>query len=278
MKNRKLIAIDLDGTLLKEDCTISERTQQALLKVMEQGHMVVPTTGRGYRNTRFVLRNFPVMPYYINANGTVITQGEPERMLFSRTIPYEKGCAIYRLAMEYPTFIELYSGMDAYDSIEGCKNMERSGGMREYREQLLQTNIHMESLDDFVIKECHPINKFHIVCVSLKDKEELMRRIGELPGVYPISTAEKNIEVADTRWSKKDGMIWLCERIGIEKSQVIAIGDSDNDYEGICWAGTGIAMKNATRRVREAADYVTGSNEDDGVAEVIEKFGLDQGK
>lgn len=271
---RRLIAVDLDGTLLRKDCTISETNRRALVKALEKGHLVVPTTGRGYRNSRFVLEEFPVMPYYINANGTTVTQGEPEKSLFSCTIPYETGCRIYQLAMEYPAFIELYHGLDAYDSFEGCENMRESGCMEEYRRQLLKTNIHMESLDDFVLKERHLISKFHIVCPRAEQKRELMDRLARLPGVYPISTEIYNIEITDAHWSKKDGLAWLCGKIGISRRQVIALGDSDNDYEGICWAGTGVAMGNASDRIKEAADYITGSNQEDGVAQALEYYGL----
>lgn len=274
MMEKRMIAIDLDGSLLRDDCTISVNNRQAILRTMQRGHLVVPSTGRGYRNSRFVLRDFPVMPYYINANGTTVTRGEPEESLFCCTIPYETGCQIYRTAAEYPVFIELYHGLDAYDSYEGCENMKKSGCMEEYREQLLRTNIHMENLDDFVLREGHLISKFHIVCPDIGMKRELMGRIARITGVYPISTAEYNIEVADSHWSKKDGLEWLCRRIGMTREQVVAIGDSENDYDGICWAGAGVAMGNASSRVREAADYITASNQEDGVARALEHYGL----
>lgn len=269
---RKLIAIDLDGTLLREDCTISERNRQGILKALEQGHLVVPSTGRSYRNSRFVLKDFPVLPYYINANGTTVTLGEGEKLLFSHTIPLETGRSIYRMVREYPTFIELYHGQDAYDSPQGCEYMAQSGCMESYRIQLLKTNIHRENLDDFVLKEENLISKFHIMCVSLEDKKELMERLAKIPGVYPISTASHNIEIADAYWSKRDALEWLCEQTGFLVEQVIAIGDSENDYEGICWAGTGVAMENASDRVRKAADFVTRSNEQDGVFWALEEL------
>lgn len=269
---QKLIAIDLDGTLLRDDCSISEKNRQAILKMMEQGHLVVPSTGRSYRNSRFVLEDFPAMPYYINANGTTVTAGEGEKLVFSHQIPVDTGCNIYRIVREYPVFIELYHGQDAYDSYEGCDYMEQSGCMGSYREQLLKTNIHMSNLDNFVLEEKNPISKFHIMCVSLEDKKELMERLSKIPGVYPISTASHNIEIADAHWSKRDGLKWLCNKIGFSPEQVIALGDSDNDYDGMCWAGVGVAMENASPRVKKAADFVTKSNEQDGVAWALEQL------
>lgn len=268
----KLAAIDLDGTLLRDDCTISERNRKAICRAMELGYLVVPSTGRGYRNARFVLEQFPTMPYYINANGTTVTRGEPEQVLLSRTISLESGRAIYRIAREYRAFIELYHGLDAYDSREGCSNLYKSGVMEAYCRQLLKTNIHLDNLDDFVLKEDHLISKFHIVCVSMAEKEELMERLAALDGVFPISTASHNIEIADTHWSKKDGLAWLCGQLHIPAGQVLAIGDSENDYEQIRWAGVGVAVKNAFPRVLQAADALVGSNEEDGVAQALEQF------
>lgn len=267
---KKLIAIDLDGTLLREDGSISERNRQAVIRAMEQGHLVVPTTGRGYRNSRSVLEQFPVMPYYINANGTTVTQGNPEKALFSCAMPYEVGCGIYQTVREYAAFMEIYHGLDAYDTHEDCELMRRTGCMGYYLEQLSRTNIHMDSLDDFVIKEKCLISKFNIVCTTLEIKKELMERLPKLPGVHPISTSELSIEIADDKWSKRDGLEWLCREIGFTREQVIALGDSDNDYEGICWAGTGVAMANGNERVRRAADYVVGTNDEDGVAQALE--------
>lgn len=267
---RKLIAIDLDGTLLRGDGTISERNRQTILRAMDRGHLVVPSTGRGYRNSRFMLNQFPVLPYYINANGTTITQGNPEKELFSCTMPYETGCAIYRTTMKYCSFVEIYHGLDAYDTYEACENMRKSGTAGYYLDQLLKTNIHMESLDDFVIKEKNLISKFNIMCETVEEKEELFNRLAEIPGVYPISTSTHSIEIADAHWSKRNGLEWLCEHIGFTREQVIAIGDSENDYEGICWAGTGVAVANASERVKAAADYIVGTNNEDGVAEAIE--------
>ncbi|MBS6195225.1 MAG: HAD family hydrolase [Clostridiales bacterium] len=268
--NQKLIAIDLDGTLLRADGTISERNREAILRTMEQGHLVVPSTGRGYRNSRFMLKKFPVMPYYINANGTTVTQGHPEKSLFSRFMPYETGCAVYQTVMEYDVFVEIYHGLDAYDTFQSCANMRKMGCMGYYLEQLSETNIHMESLDDFVLREKRPISKFNIVCTGTEDKKELMDRLSKLPKVYPVSASELSIEIADGHWSKRDGLEWLCKKIGFAREQVIAIGDSDNDYEGICWAGTGVAMANANEKIRRAADFVVGTNNQDGVAQALE--------
>ena len=186
----KLITIDLDGTLLRNDCTIAPTVRKAILTCLNTSKtFFVPCTGRSYQNSRFVLGDFPAFPYYINANGTTVTEGSSGTLLHASTLPLETGCAVYSLAREYKTFIEIYHGLTAYDGAAGRQNLKESSCSKDYISQLLYTNTHLESLDDFVFDKKHPISKFHIVCVSQREKQELKQRLSRIPGVFPISTA-----------------------------------------------------------------------------------------
>ncbi|HIW50828.1 MAG TPA: HAD family hydrolase [Candidatus Blautia intestinavium] len=271
----KLIAIDLDGTLLRDDCTISPTVRKAILTCMNTSKTIfVPCTGRSYQNSLFVLKDFPVFPYYLNANGTTVTEGASGTLLHISTLPLETGCAIYSLAKEYRTFIEIYHGFTAYDSAIGRHNLKESNCSKDYISQLLYTNTHLESLDEFVYEKKHPISKFHIVCVSPKEQQELKQRLSCIPGVCPISTTDFNIEVCREGWSKREGLIHLCRLLHISPEETAAVGDSENDYETLQWAGCGIAMGNAAPEVKKVADYVTGSNEEEGIVQALEYLKL----
>ncbi len=271
----RLITIDLDGTLLRNDCTISPVTREAILDCMKNTDTIfVPCTGRSYKNSRFVLKDFPTFPYYINANGTTLTEGPSETLLHASVLPLETGCQVYSAAKEYQTFIEIYHELTAYDSAVGRENLRKSACEEDYIEQLLYTNTHLEDLDDFVLKEKRPISKFHIVCVDPKEKTQLKDRLSHLPGVFPISTTPFNIEICCNGWSKREGLKKLCEILQISSEEIAAIGDSENDYEMIQWAGCGIAMGNADEKVKNAAQYVTGSNEEDGIVQALRYLGV----
>lgn len=271
----KLITIDLDGTLLKNDCTISPRTKNALITCMQTTDTIfVPCTGRSYQNSRFVLKDFPVFPYYINANGTTIVEGPSEELLYADTIPLETGCQIYSIAKEYHTFIEVYHGLTAYDSAEGRENLFHSSCDKDYISQLLHTNVHLDNMDNFILKEKSPISKFHIVCTIPQEKEELKSRLAELQDVFPISTTDFNIEICSKGWSKREGLKKLCQSLNLSPSHVAALGDSENDLEMLEWAGTGIAMGNACTKAKEIAQYITKSNEQDGVVYALKHMGL----
>ncbi len=184
----KLITIDLDGTLLKGDCTISARSRQAILSCMDAGYLVVPCTGRSYENSRFVLQDFSAFSLLHQRKRNHCHRRPKRRLLYANTLPLEIRRAIYSLCCEYQTFVELYHGSTAYDSAIGRENMRRSQCDPAYQVQLMHTNTHLESLDDFVLKEEHLVNKFHIVCVDPDERMLLKERISQLPGICPIST------------------------------------------------------------------------------------------
>ncbi|MGI6012360.1 MAG: Cof-type HAD-IIB family hydrolase [Ruminococcus sp.] len=269
----KLIAIDLDGTLLDSGCVFREENRIWLSRALKAGYFVVPTTGRSFQNARYeIFKNFDEMPYYINANGTVVTDGKTEKVLYTASFPRDVAKEIYRLCKEYRTYIEPYAGRCAYMEREGIDHLYRSGLSRSYCEQLMRTNILTENMEEIIANGEYPVSKFHIVCESSQEKEMLKARIAAIPGLYPISVVAQNIEVVYQKKSKKDGLAFLSDYLGITRENVLAIGDSSNDIEMLEWAGCSVAMENASDQVKKTAKYVTDTNDNDGVAKALQRF------
>lgn len=271
MNQIKLIAIDMDGTWLRSDCSISEPTKRAIRAAVEAGYLIVPSTGRCFCNTKTVLRDFG-LSYYINANGTIVTDAKEEKLVHAECFDRETAEAIFRLVEEADAFTEIYESFDAHVDKKGREFLIRAGLAGDYVEQLLSTNIEHESLGDFMREASGRISKFHIVCETPEKKEALKEKIAALPGVYPISIFHLNIEVVNGRWSKADGLRTLTAYLGLTPDQVMAIGDSNNDADMLRWAGTSVAMGNAPRHIKELADFVTSSNDEDGIVKAFEKY------
>ncbi|MGI6069064.1 MAG: Cof-type HAD-IIB family hydrolase [Blautia sp.] len=267
----KAIAIDMDGTWLRSDCSISEETKEAVQRAADAGYLVIPTTGRSFRNASTVLKDYRGLRYYINANGTTFTDGKEGKLLFSRSMPYAMAKEIYDLTNQYSCFVEIYEGMDAYVDPFGREFLYSTGLGRDYCDQLLSTNCTLKSLDDFMEEEGRQVCKYHIVCANSDQKNQLKRRIAQVEGAYPISTFSQNIEVVYGHHSKADGLRAACEHLGLRQEEIMAIGDSDNDYDMIAWAGLGVAMGNGNDRVKSAADYISSSNDEDGVARALKE-------
>ncbi len=269
----KLIAIDLDGTLLDDDCLFQEENRKWIRRAMKAGYLVVPTTGRSYQNARYeIFKDFDELPYYINANGTVVTDARTEKVLYTASFPRETARKIYRLCREYRTYIEPYAGRYAYMEQEGIDHLYRSGLSISYCRQLMRTNILCDDMEKMIMEGKYPVSKFHIVCESSQEKERLKERIASIPGLYPISVVAQNIEVVYEKKSKRDGLAFLSEFLGLTRENVMAIGDSSNDMEMLEWAGCSVAMENSAPKVRQAAKYVTDTNNNDGVAKALQRF------
>ncbi len=268
--NRKIkaVAIDLDGTWLDGQSRISQRTLQTVQKVVDNGYCVIPTTGRSYRNTAKVLEAYQGLAYFVNANGTTVTDARAGRLLFSHPMPRQIARRVYELAGEYTCFVELYIGMDAYVDRARMHYLYESGVPASYCDQLLCTNQVVEDLDVLLDEE---ICKFHIMCRTLEEKERLMHQLGQISDISVAASFPKNIEVVYQDWSKAKGLQKAAEALGFSREELLAVGDSDNDYEMLSWAGVSVAMGNAGDRVKAAADYVSTSNDEDGLAKALEE-------
>ena len=272
MKDIKLIAIDLDGTWLRSDCSISENTKKAVTRAIEAGYLVVPTTGRSYRNARAVLRDIPGLRYFINANGATVADAGEEKMIYAEAIPYEISSQVFAYARQYDCFMELYEAFDAHVDQAGKKYLAGIGLSENYIEQLMSTNIMHEDLDVFMSDPARNISKFHIVCGSEEIKDELKDKIASLQNCHPISVFHLNIELVNGLWGKAGGLLKLAEHLGLSADNIMAIGDSNNDLDMLKWAGTSVVMGNAPDHVKKLADYVTAENDQDGVAKALEEI------
>lgn len=271
-KDLKMIAIDLDGTLLRDDCTISERTREAVEEAGRKGYLIVPTTGRSYRNARFVLKDFREISYFINGNGSVITDGRTGDVLYFHEMDMDNVRKIYELAAQYDTYVEIYAGQDAYMDVKGQEVIRRCGLPVEYCDQLLATNKMTADYRQLLAEDGIRVGKVHILVSKMEEKDKLIREIDMLPGVHPISVIPNNIEVVHGRWSKWNAIVKLADMIGVRQEEIMAVGDSNNDYEMLLNAGYSVVMGNACSRVKEISSAVTDTNENDGAAKAIESI------
>lgn len=268
----RLIAIDMDGTWLRPDCSISPKTREVVQRAIDAGYYIVPATGRSYRNAASVLQDFRGLSYFINANGSIVVDAQTEKTIHAQTIPHQTVREIYDLASRYELFIELYEGLDAYVDTFGIQYLYKTGLMRSYCDQLLSTAVELDELDSFIADPSRKIGKIHIVCLNVDQKSQLKRQIDALGSVNPLSVIPINLEIVQGNWGKADGLRRLTEHLHLTAENVLAIGDSDNDLDMLQWAGISVAMGNGNQHAKNVADYVTASNNDDGVAEALLRF------
>lgn len=242
----KLLALDMDGTVLNDQLVISDENTWWLNRAREAGVTVMFSTGRGYDKMIDYANLLKLDSPIITVNGSEVWL-KPGQLLHRTLLEADLVERLYHLAQKYKeAWFWAYSTEQIYNK-ENWSTLTQS--IQEH--QWLKFGYYMEDL--------HIINEI---------KQEIASW-----GLLEISNSSPyNIELNALDVSKASALSKLCKHIGLQMSEVIAIGDSLNDIKAIKECGLGVAMANAQEEVKAAADYVTLSNNEHGVAHVIKKF------
>ncbi len=261
----KLIAIDIDDTLLNEEGHITPATKEALYAAMERGVTVTLATGRMYASARKIADMLDLNVPLITYQGALVKNSRDEAVLYERTVPQDAAQYVFRYAEQNGYHLQAYHD----DTLYAKEDNEK---VREYSRI---SNIPYSIDPDFSEMASKPQTKLLVIDDPQKLDEvsrEWKRAIG---GQAHITKSRPHyLEVTHPEATKGHALRFLAAHVGCDISQVIAIGDSWNDREMIEAAGLGVAMGNAVDSLKAIADYVTRSNNEEGVRHVIEKFVL----
>ncbi|MCM3566929.1 Cof-type HAD-IIB family hydrolase [Neobacillus mesonae] len=239
----KLIALDMDGTLLTNDHQITEATQKAIKEAQQKGVKIVLSTGRSFKNCHNHADALGLDSYLVTVNGSEIW--DENREIVKRTVMNPEWIEwMYGLAKQYHTLFW------AIDTERTWRN-EMPEDLYSVEWLKFGFDIHDDEVRQVIFKELQAKGEF------------------ELSNSFP-----SNIEVNRRGISKASGLEIVCRRLGIEMKNVMAAGDSLNDLEMIKEAGIGVAMGNAQDTLKQNADWITTTNEEDGVAKAIRKWVL----
>lgn len=263
----EIMVLDLDGTLTNRDKVITPRTKEALMEMQKMGRRVVLASGRPTKGIRHLAKELDLARYggcILSFNGGMIIDCATGETLFSRLLPVESNRRIVELAMEHRVDILTYEGEEIISN-----NRENEYAQAESRinsMEIRQVENMAEYVDFAVPKYIMLDDGDYLATVEPKVKAAL----GKNFSVY--RSEPFFLEILPKGIDKAQSLERLLERLGLTREQMIACGDGYNDLSMIKYAGLGVAMENAVLPVRQAADFVTRSNNDDGVAYVIEKF------
>lgn len=244
MGNYKLIALDMDGTFLTEEKKVSDENRKAIERAAAAGVTVMFATGRGIPNVMPYVEELGLHSPIVTVNGSEVWSA-PNQLHSRSFLEPELVMSMRELALKYDTWYWGYAVSGIYNKERWTESMEA--------EQWLKFGYYYE--DDVSLKAIHD---------QLVSWNQL-----EITNSHP-----SNIELNPKGVSKASGLNIVCGLLGIDMSQVIAMGDSLNDVSMIREAGLGVAMGNAQDAVKSLADVVTGTNEEHGVAQIIEKYVL----
>lgn len=242
-KEFKLIALDMDGTLLNDQQEISDENRAAIAKAQEQGVHVVLSTGRSLLTCREYAQSLQLSSYLITVNGSEIWD-ESGQLVERKLIDASHIEKMWNLTQEH----KLNFWAVTTDKV--------------WRDEFPEDIASQEWL------------KFGYDIPDDALREEVLKQIAGISDFEISNSSLTNLEINALGINKAKGIMTVCERLGISMDEVIAMGDSLNDMAMIEAAGCGIAMGNAQEAVKEAADWVTDTNVNNGVAKAISHWVL----
>lgn len=272
-KDIRLIAFDLDDTLLNTDKTLSEKNRRSLLRAAEAGIFLVPATGRIFCGMPECVRELP-LSYTIAANGALVTEVGTDAVIYNAYLPNDRAIALMQYFDTLPAAAyDCYIGGRSYMAKQFYDNIERYIETPAYIALTRWLRTPVPYLPEHVKELGIPVQKVQLFTRDAALKQEVMRKIGETyPDLSVTTSTPENVEITDKRATKGNALLALCRHLGISPEQVLALGDGINDIPMLRVAGLGVAMANAFEEVRAAADYITLSNNESGVAAAIDRF------
>ncbi|WP_407306310.1 Cof-type HAD-IIB family hydrolase [Desulfosporosinus sp. SB140] len=267
----RLVAMDLDDTLLRDDWTISPRVVKAIRKAQAQDVKVTIATGRMPISTRpYALQlglDVPVITYH----GAMIQQVISGEILFRRVIPSTLAIEIIQDVSSRGFYAQVY----LKDRVITSKISELS----EKYVRISSVVIEEADLVKTISQEPEGVEKI-LLMAEEADLDKLSPILSQSYGEQVHLTKSKPyfLEMTDRSVNKGVALAALAERLGIAQEEVMAIGDSFNDLEMINYAGVGVAMGNARQEIQAQANIITATNQEDGVAEAIERYVLEDGQ
>lgn len=267
----KLIALDMDGTLLTSDKRISERTQRAISQARENGATVVLASGRpidGMREKLDLLNLKGDNEFVVYFNGSMVKELGTDKIIHSAIINGKDAKQVAATAKQLGAYCHAFSTefglitpeMNEYTDIEATIN-----------------NIPVTVMDFDQLADDHPIIKAMIVGAPESITQISQAISPEMRENFTVvQSAPIFLEFLNPESNKGVGVKAIADHLGITADEVICMGDAENDHHMIEYAGLGVAMANAMAQTKEIADLITKSNDEDGVAEIIEQYMLNQ--
>jgi Cof subfamily protein (haloacid dehalogenase superfamily) len=261
MDRVRLVASDLDGTLLRPDETVSERTRRAVAAARVAGITVVLVSGRPVRSMGPLAARVGVGGIAICANGAIVWDLDKGTML--DWSPLAADLAV-RLVHDLREAIP-----GALFAVELERGFGREAGWSDGLRPATAGVLEADALELIT----GPVTKLLVRHATLPF-DEVAERARRAVGDDAVATwaGLRLVEISAAGVTKASALERLCRRLGIDACEVVAVGDMPNDLAMLDWAGTGVAVANAAREVLDAADEVTAANTEDGVALLLERI------
>ena len=267
----KLIALDLDGTLLTYEKQITPRTYAALEQAAALGHFIVPATGRALNALPEVVRALPFVHYAITINGACVSNTDTGEKLLRCEIDRDRALELIDFARQYDCMYDCYWDDTGWSERAFLERIDYFNADEAVRRLILQTRRPVDDLVGKLRAEMDAVQKVQLCFREIPERDSAWTDIARaFPDIVATASFRNNLELNHRMATKGNALRFLARHLGISERDTIAFGDSSNDLAMLQAAGTGVAMGNAAPAVRAVCGAVTDTNENDGVARWLE--------
>ncbi len=271
---KKIIAIDLDGTLLNSNKELSPENLAALSEAASAGVQIVPATGRFYKGMPEVIRELPFINYAITVNGASVINVKTGEVMYEACITPEDAITIMEFLDTLPVIYDCYYNGWGYMTASMKERAPEFIASETLLQMVNELRTPVDDLKEWIREGCR--NPQKVMAFTKNDTEyhdEAIRVIsGHFPHLKVTTSHPTNIEINSYGADKGHAIEGLASALGIDIEDTVAIGDGLNDLSMIRMAGTGIAMANSCREVLDAADIITGDCDSDGAGNAIREL------
>jgi len=274
-KDIRLIALDLDGTLLDSGKNVTARTRAVLDECARRGIIVMPATGRPATGFPKVMEAVPGFRYALTSNGALVYDYTDKKAIYEDLLSVENALKLYAFSRNYDLMCDVYVDGNGYSETCKLESIRRYFASESMIEYVLSTRISVDSMETFLRRPgLRGVEKMVLFFGDLSLQAMLLQDLRRFDFIRTTTALVNNVEINNHSANKGDSLLRFGAQLGLTRDQIMACGDGLNDLDMIRAAGFGVAMANAVPEIRDAADHITLSNNEDGVAAVIEEFVL----
>lgn len=274
-KDIRIIALDLDGTLLNSNKELTQRNYDALAAAAAKGIRIVPTTGRFYNAMPQAIRDLPFVNYAITINGAQVQNVRTGEVLYRAEIPWEQAVEIMTFLDTLPVVYDCFMDNAAWMTAALQEKIDDYTDDIFYRKMVRELRAPVPELKAFITDLGHDVQKSQFFTMDASLRERMLRELPQrFPGIVTSSALKHNVEINQSHANKGEALLGLARSLGWGAENVMSFGDGLNDLTMIEAAGLGVVMANGVDELKACADYITDDCDHDGVATAIEKFCL----
>ncbi|RLQ97311.1 Cof-type HAD-IIB family hydrolase [Falsibacillus albus] len=267
----RLLALNIDGTLLNDNARMSKQTKEAIEYVTSKGIYVMLVTSRSFPSAKRVAKALKLNSYVVAHQGAYIANELDKPLRVSRInedITFELVKFLERFNCHIRLLHEKYAVANKRDIDQNIV----AKGFWQRATRLSHTTEFVESVSEYLIDHSVEPPKIEVLFQNQKDLDDAKKAIESMYiEVDCIESSSMKLEIVPVGTSKLKGVLYVCDRLGVPREEVVMIGSGIDDIPLIEWAGLGVAMGNANKEVKRSADWITRDAEENGVAYMVKE-------